>query len=59
MRTKRRNQLKKGDNHKKHKKHEGNASMAKWKKREDIEFDEEDACAFETSMAILFILILS
>lgn len=58
MRTKRRNQLKKGDNHKKHKKHEGNASIAKWKKREDIEFDEEDACAFEISMVILFILTI-
>jgi hypothetical protein len=58
MRTKRRNQLKKSGDPKKQKKHSGNASVAKWNKREDIEFDEEDACAFQIPMVILFALTI-
>ena len=44
MRTKRRNQLRKGNHPKKQKNPSGNASMSRWKRREDIELDEEDAC---------------
>lgn len=46
MRTKRRNALKRANNSEKKSQKPGNASVNRWNRREEIEFDDEDACKF-------------